>query len=81
MKKFTKISLLIIVMPVIACLMGIAHNNFGDNKYSRADLTQAFNHSIQWLQQNNLKVLNDNNLMLWWMLMRAGDIRSLAKIS
>jgi hypothetical protein len=76
MKKFIKITLLIVFLPVIAIALAILHNNFGNDKYTQEDLKQAFNLSMQWLQHNNQKIQYDQNSMLWWMLMRAEAINN-----
>lgn len=75
-KKFwMKLSVNILGLPVLALAVTILHNNVGNNDYTRNDIQTAYQHSIQWLQQNNHRIQNDHNSMLWWMLLQANAIQ------
>jgi hypothetical protein len=73
--KSLKIFSFIIGAPALILALAILHNNIGDSDYSQVELNNAFNQSVNWLQQNNLTIQNEDNSMLWWMLIQAASIQ------
>lgn len=49
-------------------LYGVYQNNRDASYPDRAQLQQQFEKSVQWLLDNEEKILSENNAMLWWML-------------
>lgn len=51
-----------------------ANNNLGANNINEEEINRSLESSIQWMVDNQRKVLDANNPMLWWKVMRAAKL-------
>lgn len=65
-----------IIIVVLAIIYGLLYqkNNREIESVDALTVSESLERSIQWLTDNEEKILNDNNAMLWWMLKRSAEI-------
>lgn len=70
-----KILLALLALPVLVPLLFILHNNLGNQPLHPESVDAAYQRSLHWLDSHRQEILNQDNAILWWMLIEANRIQ------